>query len=126
MNLKQLKQERTKQWANNRKVPRGWDRYRSTTFLEVVGAKVDRALQCADLIREAQESLTLLDQHLQLGYPTETQYDEAKQKKKELKKRIKKLEFDALDSSYDAKNYMDKLIDLIEKDKTFISNTRLP
>jgi len=100
--MEKLKVERIAQWGNNNKTPRGWDRYRCSTFLEVIGAKLDRATQ-------AQQQLTDLKDH--------------PQKNQEVVDKIKKLEEDGIDSLMDAQNYLEKCLKKIKEDRQFyISN----
>jgi hypothetical protein len=103
--LKGIKEDRIKQWGNNGKTPRGWDRYRASTFLEVIGAKIDRALQAQELIR-----LEFNDRNLKNP-------DTAK---------IQKLEFDGIDSLKDAYNYLGKLLEFIDKDPEYYLRNNLP
>lgn len=49
-NIKELKEERQKQWGSS--VNRGWDNYRASTFIEVIIAKLDRALIAQRLASE--------------------------------------------------------------------------
>ena len=45
-----LKEERNKQWGSNK--GRGWDRYRITTFLEIIEAKAGRAIIAHELYKQ--------------------------------------------------------------------------
>lgn len=108
LGMESLKEEREKQWGNEQegKAPRGWDRYRCTTFLEVIGAKIDRALQANQHIQDARADSTLT--------PEERQ------------KKISDLEFDGIDSARDGFNYLRKCIQKIEERPDYYTNNTLP
>lgn len=54
-----LKEERDKQWGSNK--GRGWDRYRITTFLEIIEAKAGRAIIAQELCSQDNNSKYLID-----------------------------------------------------------------
>jgi hypothetical protein len=98
-----LKAEREKQWGNGGDLPKGWDCYRSTTFMEVIRAKMDRAIQ-------SQERLTQLPVLEGKGPNVEKRLLERKA-----------VLFDGMDSLKDAANYLRKLLELCENDPDFFA-----
>lgn len=98
--LSGLKADRTKQWANKSGNPKGWDNYRTSTFMEVIRAKWDRALQAQNMI-------------LELSIKPDT------------KEKIEKLQFDAVDSIKDAVNYSQELLSQITEEPKLILENRL-
>lgn len=82
-----LKQERNEQWGSSEN--RGWDRWRITTFLEVIEAKAGRAVIAQSKLQEETE-------------PT----------------KITKLNDDLIDSLKDLINYTNKVLEKIEQDNT--------
>jgi methyltransferase-like protein len=98
--FEQLKADRTKQWANKSGNPKGWDNYRPSTFMEVIRAKWDRALQAQSMIQE-------------LNIRPDTQ------------EKIKKLEFDAVDSIKDAVNYSQELLRQITETPQLLLENKL-
>ncbi len=84
--IESLKKEREAQWNTGRDQPRGWDRWRTSTFLEMIAAKLDRAIIAQDKINFAISDL---------GH-------------EELEVIHSKLREDGIDSLKDASNYLRK------------------
>jgi hypothetical protein len=95
------KEEREVQWGNKTGTARGWERYRSSTFLEVIGAKIDRALQANHLIQK-------------LKLREYSAYE------------LEKLREDGLDSLIDAQNYLAELIRRCQSNGNYFDNQEMP
>lgn len=95
------KEKRKEQWNSKNRHPRGWDRWRCSTFLEMISAKLDRAIIAADKVANFTPAC-----------------------KEQLIEKTNAYE-DFLDSLEDAANYLEKLRDL-SKEIDYVSNQRMP
>jgi len=108
----EIKPERQEQWGSDTgKQVRGWDNYRSSTFIEIVRAKLDRVLQCQDLIIEK------IAEIYRAGVTDE--------KRNLFGSEVAKLEFDAKDNLDDAKNYLDRLYWEVKKNPKFLIEVKM-
>ncbi|MGL5134414.1 MAG: hypothetical protein ACRC78_17955 [Planktothrix sp.] len=95
------KEKRIDQWNSKTGLARGWDRWRCSTFLEMISAKIDRAIIAADKVT-----------HFTLFC------------KEDLPEK-QRIYDDYIDSLEDAANYLEKLRE-ISKNISYVSNHKMP
>jgi hypothetical protein len=125
MGMENLKEERTKQWANKQGNAKGWDNYRASTFCEVIRAKWDRALQAQQLLIDNKGEIKCLESVKKFAEENDLPTIVIGQKISDLRAKIPKLEFDGLDSIKDAFNYSRECLQQIEQFPHLYTDNRL-
>lgn len=119
-----LKPEREAQWGSDSNArPKGWANWRSTTFMEMIRAKWDRALQAQDGIRKIDLQIESVGQTIRhLRKELNQGNEKLDLELKTLQEARARLLFDGEDSIKDAINYSRKFKEECDADKEFYSN----